>query len=214
MTKEIVVITGATGFIGGRVLQLLLQHNYNLRIVVRSVAKKEALVSNACLKGVGQADFFVIPDLLGLGALDDAVANAGYIIHIASPLPLKGEIPPEHQYDKLINPAVQANLRVLEAAQNSRTIKRIVITSSAGAVMPLPLTLSLQDSLPEYVATGDDRIPEPAPPFANSFVAYLASKIAALRASDKFMADKELTFYVVNIQPTYVLIVKLLVENY
>jgi nucleoside-diphosphate-sugar epimerase len=41
MGKELVVITGATGFIGGRVLQILLQQNYNVRIVVRSNEKKQ-----------------------------------------------------------------------------------------------------------------------------------------------------------------------------
>lgn len=52
MAKETVVITGATGFIGGRVLQLLLEQDYNLRIVARTDAKKQALLNNPRLKGI------------------------------------------------------------------------------------------------------------------------------------------------------------------
>ena len=63
MAKETVVITGATGFIGGRVLQLLLEQDYNIRIVARSNAKKQALLSNPRLKGIEKAKFVIVPDL-------------------------------------------------------------------------------------------------------------------------------------------------------
>jgi uncharacterized protein YbjT (DUF2867 family) len=40
IAKETVIITGATCFIGASVLQLLLQRNYNVRVVVRNIAKQ------------------------------------------------------------------------------------------------------------------------------------------------------------------------------
>jgi nucleoside-diphosphate-sugar epimerase len=146
MTKETVVITGATGFLGGRVLQLLLEGDYNIRIVARSDTKKQTLRNNPHLKGIEKAEFVIVPNLLAPGALDKAAAGADYIIHLASPIPLHGDIPAERQNDALIVPAVNATLRALEAAEKSGTVKRVVITSSAVAVIP-PSILLPQSSL-------------------------------------------------------------------
>ncbi|KAM0715584.1 hypothetical protein Q7P37_009082 [Cladosporium fusiforme] len=205
MAKETVVITGATGFIGVRVLQLLLQKNYNIRIVVRSDAKAESLRKNPHLKGIEHAEFVVVPDLLVPGALDKAAAGADSIVHLASPIPLHGDIPPERQHDELIVPAVNATLRALEAAQKSGSVKRVVITSSCVAIIPPAVTLASDDPPSGLVPTGDDRLPELEPPFANTFVAYFASKIAALNASDKFIKEQKPAFDVVNIMPPYVI---------
>jgi nucleoside-diphosphate-sugar epimerase len=201
MTKETVVITGATGFLGGRVLQLLLEGDYNIRIVARSNIKKQALCNNPHLKGIETAEFFIVPDLLAPGALDKAAAGADYIIHLASPIPLHGDIPAERQNDELIVPAVNATLRALEAAEKSNSVKRVVITSSAVAIIPPSILLPSDDPPTTTVISGDDRLPEIEPPFANAFVAYIASKMAALEASDKFMKEQSPEFDVVNIQP-------------
>jgi len=201
MAKETVVITGATGFIGGRVLQLLLQRDYNIRIVVRSNAKEKALLNNPRLQGIEKAEFVIVPDLLALGALDKAAAGADYIVHLASPIPMHEDIPADRQNDELIVPAVNATLRALEAAQKSGTVKRVVITSSAVALIPPAILLPSDDPPSGLVVSGNDRLPEIEPPFDNAFVAYIASKIAAQHASDKFVKEQSPAFDVVNIQP-------------
>jgi nucleoside-diphosphate-sugar epimerase len=195
MTKETVVITGATGFLGGRVLQLLLEGDYNIRIVARSNTKKQTLRDNPHLKGIEKAEFVIVPDLLAPGALDKAAAGADYFIHLASPIPLHGDIPAERQNDELIIPAVNATLRALEAAEKSNSVKRVV------AIIPPSILLPSDDPPTTTVISGDDRLPEIEPPFGNAFVAYIASKMAALEASDKFMTEQSPEFDVVNIQP-------------
>jgi len=202
MGKELVVITGATGFIGGRVLQLLLQQNYHVRIVVRSDDKKQNLLDNINLAGIEKAEFAVVPDLLAPGALDSAAAGADYVVHLASPIPLHGYIPPERQHHELIVPAVNATLRALEAAQKSGTVKRVVITSSTVAIVPPAILFPSDDPPSGHIASGDDRVPELEAPFANPFVAYTASKVAALNASDRFMAEQAPAFNIVNIYPS------------
>jgi nucleoside-diphosphate-sugar epimerase len=202
MGKELVVITGATGFIGGRVLQILLQQNYQVRIVVRSDEKRQYLLNNLNLAGIEKAEFAVVPDLLAPGALDTAAVGADYIIHLASPIPLHGYIPPERQHDELIVPAVNATLRALEAAQKSGTVKRVVITSSTVAIVPPAILFPSNEPPTGHIASGDDRVPELEAPFANPFVAYTASKVAALNASDKFMAEQTPSFDIVNILPS------------
>lgn len=202
MTKETVVVTGATGFIGGRVLQLLLEQDYNIRIVVRSAGKKENLLGNHNLKGIEKADFAIVPDLLAPGALDNVSAKADYIVHLASPIPLHGNIPPERQHDELIVPAVNATLRALEAAQKSGSVKRVIITSSIVAITPPAILFANDDPPSGHIGSGDDRVAEPEAPFGNPFVAYTASKVAALNASDKFIKEQAPAFDIVNIMPS------------
>jgi nucleoside-diphosphate-sugar epimerase len=204
MAKETVVITGATGFIGASVLQLLLQRNYSVRVVVRSIEKQKSLLANPNLKGIKNATFTIVPDLLVPNALDQALANSDYAIHLASPIPIHGDIAPEHQHDELVVPAIQATLRVLEAAQVAGTVKRVVITSSAGAIVP-PNEILANDEPPvnRFVAvSADDRVADVQPPYASLSEAYCASKIAALNASDQFMRSQKRAFDVVNIMPS------------
>lgn len=183
-------------------MQLLPQQNYHVCIVVRSDDKKQNLLDDINLAGIEKAEFAIVPDLLAPGALDSAAAGADYIIHLASPIPLHGYIPPECQYDELIVPAVNATLRALEAAQKSGTVKRMVVTSSAVAIV-LPVMLFPSDDTPSgHIASGDDRVPELEAPFANPFVAYTASRVAALNTSDKFMAEQAPAFDIVNIYPS------------
>jgi uncharacterized protein YbjT (DUF2867 family) len=85
MGKEFILITGATGFISGRVLQLLLQQNYQVRIVVRSDDKKQSLLDNINFAGIEKSEFAVVPDLLAPDALDTAAVGADYILYLASP---------------------------------------------------------------------------------------------------------------------------------
>jgi nucleoside-diphosphate-sugar epimerase len=202
MAKETVVITGATGFIGASVLQLLLQRNYSVRVVVRSIEKQKSLLANPNLKGIKNATFTIVPDLLVPNALDQALANSDYAIHLA--FPIHGDIAPEHQHDELVVPAIQATLRVLEAAQVAGTVKRVVITSSAGAIVP-PNEILANDEPPvnRFVAvSADDRVADVQPPYASLSEAYCASKIAALNASDQFMRSQKRAFDVVNIMPS------------
>lgn len=201
MAKDTVVITGATGFIGARVLQLLLRRDYEVRIVVRSDGKAQALRDNPHLQGIERATFVVVPDLLSPGALDKAVAGADSMIHLASPIPLHGDIPPERQHDELIVPAVNATLRALEAAKKSSSVKRVVITSSAVAIIPASILLPSEAPPSGRIVTGDDRVREDQPPFPAAFAAYVASKVAALNASDKFMKEQKPAFDVVNVMP-------------
>lgn len=205
MPKETILITGATGFIGARVLQLLLQTDNTIRIVVRSATKADSLRQNPYLANIAKAEFIIVPDLLAPGALNKAAEGADSIVHLASPIPPHGEIPPERQHDELIVPAVNATLRALEAAQKSGSVKRVVITSSIVAIVPPAVALPSNDPPSGHVVNADDRLPELEPPFVNTFAAYFASKTAALNASDKFMREQKPAFDVVNIMPPYAL---------
>jgi nucleoside-diphosphate-sugar epimerase len=48
-------------------------------------------------------------------------------------------------------------------------------------------------------------IPSPQPPYANPFEGYAASKVHALHASEKFVADNKPHFDIINIMPSFII---------
>jgi len=64
------------------------------------------------------------------GSFDLAFAGADYVLHCASPVLLQSDDPQR----QLVDPAVNGTLNVLRAALKSKTVKRVVVTSSMAAI--------------------------------------------------------------------------------
>lgn len=131
MKKQLVVVTGGSGFIAVHIILQLLQQEYAVRTTVRSV-KKEAVIKEMLYNG-GIRDFsdlsFSQADLTSDTNWEETMQGATYVIHVASPTPklnFKNE-------DEMIRPAVDGVLRVLKASKDAK-VKRVVLTSAYGAV--------------------------------------------------------------------------------
>ncbi|MGW2660976.1 SDR family oxidoreductase [Nocardia tengchongensis] len=121
--SDLVLVTGASGYVAGHVIQELLGQGYRVRGTVRSAARAADVA--ALLPGVE----LVEADLGADAGWDAAVAGCRYVLHTASPFPAGV---PEHE-DELIRPAVDGTLRVLRAAA-AAGVERVVITSSIAAI--------------------------------------------------------------------------------
>ena len=125
-----VLLTGISGFIAKHVALQLLEAGYDVRGTVRSMDKAAAV--EATLKRAG-ADTSrlecVVADLTADAGWDAAVAGCRYVVHTASPFPVK------QSKDKfaLVPVARGGTLRVLEAAKRAG-VMRTVLTSSVVAV--------------------------------------------------------------------------------
>jgi nucleoside-diphosphate-sugar epimerase len=84
-----------------------------------------------------------------------------------------------------------------------KSIRRVVITSSAVAVAtPEQLTEGTSGT----IVTAHSRVrPLPEAPWGPPPVAYLKSKILALDAAEKFVAEKQPHFTLINVMPAYVI---------
>jgi len=202
MADNLVLITGANGHLGFKVLLTALEAGYHVHAAVRSDQKATLLKSNHVLKttpGFSNLSFVVVPDFLAPGAFDEAAKNTKYIIHVASPIVTK--LPDNDDYEAhFVQPAVQGTLGVFESARKAGTVSRIVITSSAVAILPL-LAMTQSDGT-SYDA--DNRLPEIAPPFADIRVAYVASKIAALNRAEAWIGEYKPAFDVIHIHLSFI----------
>ncbi|KAL6904085.1 hypothetical protein GGI43DRAFT_310182 [Trichoderma evansii] len=185
--------------IGFRVLTLLLEAGYKVRAAVRHqsgfdrISKLKPVAPYASeLTGV------VVPDITVPGAYDEAVKGVDYIVHVASPL--ASNAPPGADHDTyLIQPAIQGTVGILESANKTTGIKRVVITGSI-----LSIVTPQQLGSGQYI-NEESRTPTIHGPFENLFNAYGASKSAAFNKAKEFIAEKKPPFDLIHIFPLFVL---------
>ena len=119
-----VLVTGASGFIAGHVIEELVRAGYTVRGTVRSRSAREKVAH------LPAAVELVEADLDRDEGWAEAVAGVDCVQHVASPFPAGV---PGHE-DELIRPAVDGTLRVLRAAAGSGSVRRVVLTSSIAAI--------------------------------------------------------------------------------
>jgi len=205
MSGDLVLITGGTGLIGIKTIHTALKAGYSVRAAVRSQAKADAVLATPTVKAINPGSrltFVIVPDILADNAYDEAVKGVKYIIHSASPV-IKGEgFTPDQYETHLLQPALKATSSILDVAYKAPGIKRIVITSSEAAIIPW------EEFIAKEVDTVFDdtyEIPFPAGPYSHVFEAYAASKVRALVATKKFVAEKKPEWDVINIMPSFVI---------
>jgi nucleoside-diphosphate-sugar epimerase len=131
MSKQLVLVTGGSGFVASYCIKQLLQQGYQVRTTVRSLAREADVRAMLAHAGVdaGEQLEFVAADLTSDTNWDKATAGCEYVLHVASPFSLSM---PKNE-DEMIVPARDGTLRVLRAAQ-AAGVKRLVLTSSFVAV--------------------------------------------------------------------------------
>jgi nucleoside-diphosphate-sugar epimerase len=127
--KDLVVVTGASGFIAQHTIKILLDKGYAVRGTVRDPGRIERLTASLAAECDVTDLSFAKVDLSDDEGWDAALAGAKYLLHMASPLP--AEQPDDE--NELIIPARDGALRALKAAVAAQ-VSRIVMTSSIASV--------------------------------------------------------------------------------
>ena len=89
MSKQLVLITGATGHLGFRTLVLALQAGYRARLAVRKLEQHSKKIrSTASVKPyLDSVEFVQVSDIAAAGAFHEAIKGVDFVLHIASPIP-------------------------------------------------------------------------------------------------------------------------------
>ncbi|KAH7024507.1 uncharacterized protein B0I36DRAFT_387065 [Microdochium trichocladiopsis] len=196
------LITGVTGYIGFQTLIIALERNHNVRAVVRSQANIAKLRSMNARVAKSQDDgvleFAIVPNFLAPNDITSALDGITEIIHLASPLAAQAD-----DYEReIIAPAVDMVTVVLEAATQTPSVRRLVITSSCVTLVPFEWNFA-PDSERTYSA--DDINSHPTQPYGNPMEAYWASKALARIATRDFVNTKKPHFDYINLLPSVVI---------
>lgn len=126
-----VLVTGATGYVAGWIVKRLLEEGITVHAAVRNPddQKKTAHLVELAAKTKGKIKFFK-SDLLEEGSYAEAMKGCELVFHTASPFTSNFK----DAQKELIDPAVKGTINVLDQANKTATVKRVVITSSCAAI--------------------------------------------------------------------------------
>lgn len=126
-----VLVTGATGFVAGWIVKRLLDEGLTVHAAVRNPDKKDKLahLDELAANSKGSIKYFKA-DLLQEGSYAEAMQGCELVYHTASPFTLNTKDPQK----ELIDPAVNGTTNILNQANKTPSVKRIVVTSSCAAI--------------------------------------------------------------------------------
>lgn len=126
-----VLVTGATGYVAGWLVKKLLEEGITVHAAVRNPDKKEKTqhLDEIAAKAGTTIKYFK-SDLLKEGSYAEAMEGCELVFHTASPFINDVKDPQK----ELIDPAVNGTRNVLEQANKTASVKRVVVTSSCAAI--------------------------------------------------------------------------------
>jgi dihydroflavonol-4-reductase len=126
-----VMVTGATGYVAGRLVEKLLNEGVTVHAAVRNPDDKEKLkyLDAIAAKSKGTIKYFKA-DLLTPGSYNQAMKGCELVYHTASPFTVSVKDP---QKD-LVDPALKGTRNVLESVNDTTEVKRVVLTSSCVSI--------------------------------------------------------------------------------
>lgn len=130
-TSKPVLVTGATGYVAGWLVKRLLEAGLTVHAAVREPENKAKLAHLDALadETPGNIKYFA-SDLLTPGSYAEAMQGCELVFHTASPFSLDVK----DAQKQVIEPAVEGTRNVLEQANATASVKRVVLTSSCAAI--------------------------------------------------------------------------------
>ncbi|KAL8091846.1 hypothetical protein AgCh_034198 [Apium graveolens] len=132
MERGGVCVTGGTGFVASWLIMRLLQHGYAVNTTVRSHPDQKKDVSYLTnLPGASERLRIFNADLDKPESFNDSIKGCVGVFHVAHNIDFEEKEDEETNTKRSINTII----RILQACLDSNTVRRVVYTSSASAVM-------------------------------------------------------------------------------
>jgi dihydroflavonol-4-reductase len=165
-----ILVTGASGFVGSAVARQLVQAGEQVRVLVRATSSRVNLADP-------KLDI-VRGDLRDAASLDRAVQNVRVLFHVAADYRLWAR-----DDNEIIRTNVEGTRALMEAAQRA-AVERIIYTSSVATLKARPNGAPSDESFPldAQAAVG----------------AYKYSKVVAERLVEQMVAERKLPAVIVN----------------
>ena len=167
---DLVLVTGAAGFVGAAVARAALEQGYAVRALVRATSPRRNLA--------GLSAEVVAGDMRDAAAVGRALAGVRFLLHVAADYRLWAPDPGEVMRNNL-----EGTATVMRAAL-AAGVERAVVTSSVATLRVSPSTAA---------ATEDEPLAE-----REAIGVYKRSKVAAERLVERMVAQEGLPAVIVN----------------
>ncbi len=126
-----VLVTGASGYVAGRIVEKLLKEGFQVHAAIRDIQnpEKRKWLDQLEKDLPGSLRYFET-DLLKEGSYFEAMQGCSYVFHTASPFKIDVRDPEKD----LIAPALLGTQNVLNEVNRTSSVKRVVLTSSCAAI--------------------------------------------------------------------------------
>ena len=193
---SLILVTGASGFIGSHVVNEALAAGYKVRGTSRSEERAE--YTKKVFKNNPNYSTVIVTDVQQEGAFDSAVKEVNAVIHMATDTSFSADP------NQVVAPTVAGVLNILRSAARMPSVKRFVLTSSSvAALFPQPgkeITVGADD----YNDEAEDIAWAPAPyEPERAFAVYAASKNAGEKAFWKFVKEEKPNFVANTVLPNF-----------
>ena len=133
MSKDLVVVTGASGYIGSHIVANLLSKGRNVRATVRDMSDPERVqhLNNLPIEKDGSLEI-VEMDLLNEESVNIAISGCEDVIHTAAAVIIKSKKPQK----EIVDPSVIGTRNVLNAIEKNGKVINFIHTSSTAAIRP------------------------------------------------------------------------------
>ncbi|RDL33753.1 NAD(P)-binding Rossmann-fold containing protein [Venustampulla echinocandica] len=196
---SVVLVTGATSYLGSNIVDQLLKAGYNVRGTVRSMTKLRNLKNSWDEEhGMGKFEPIIVLDMAKEGAFDEAVKGVDGVIHSAAVMTFDAD---PH---KVIPETLAGVNEILKSAAKEPRIKRFVFTSSStAATAPIPNKEFHIDS--DSWNDAEIKAAWAPPPYEpqRAWAVYGASKAESEKAVWKFVKEQKPHFVVNAVLPDF-----------
>ncbi|KAK1961392.1 NAD dependent epimerase/dehydratase [Colletotrichum sublineola] len=129
------LVTGGSGFIAQHLINELLLQGFCVHTTVRSLKNAKKVASLKVLQEkypTGRLKLFEA-DLLQWGSFKQAMQGCAVVHHVASPFFMAEKI--KDGQKQCVEPALKGTQNVLAAVEETDSVKRVVLTSTIGAIL-------------------------------------------------------------------------------
>ncbi|KAF2643713.1 NAD dependent epimerase/dehydratase family protein [Massarina eburnea CBS 473.64] len=181
---DLILVTGANGYLASLTITKLLAAGYRVRGTVRDVSAKK---NTWMVPHYGESFSLVqVPDVAAPHAFDEVIKGVNGVAHVAASmifLPDPNEV---------ITPEINGMMNILEAAEKEESVKRVVYTSSQTACVQHEAGKKYHIDSSSWNEESKAAWTLPiTPDFPRSYINYCAKKTEAEQRAYKWVEEKK-----------------------